>query len=726
MTTTPVRWGPAAATWVAERDPPMSALPAAVEAAGRSGWTLHDAQWSPSERCRLAYRVTAGTGTAASFVSVDVRGSGWSCADYRDDIDLPGLRAAADPVAVADLLAADGQPVYGCRVEPVRYRPGSRCVLRYDVDTSRGPLRLYAKVFSTGAFSEVAAVHRMLGAGAAGAGLVAAPVAQWPELAVLVSRAVPGRPLSRVLADDALPKAERVAGAAALGGRLADLHALEATTATVRSADDQVRALSGLVPAVRRVDDRLADRITAVLDRLTGTVPSGDGHVLTHGGLRPGQAVLTGSGELTLLDLDGVGCGDGVRDLATAIAHLRWHGIKQPEVRDVLGAAVDAFLRAYETRAGRVDRRRLGWWYTAALLQVAARRYRRLDVADWPRTSLLVSAAEDAAGDPDRAAPRRPPPHSGDLLEPRQMTAALRTALAPLVASPAMVSVATADLLSAATDRRCVVRYTVRGLDGNDPVPVIGKAFSEPQRAMLLHEQLHILSSGPFAAGRYRVPRPVALLVERHLVLYRPGVGTPLDAIHAPATARGGVREAAGWLAAMHGSQVRLPRRLDPDQETISTREWADAIGRRDPELLAPAHRLAAGWVRALQAAGVDDDVPLHKDFHAGHVLVGDELCVIDLDEARNGDPALDVAHFCAYLEHRGDPGGTLGDAFLREYTAATGWHDAGSLAAWTAYTWLKIAKQLAVGTGPWRQYAAEPSRTPADAVARGLTWLAR
>ena len=70
--------------------------------------------------------------------------------------------------------------------------------------------------------------------------------------------------------------------------------------------------------------------------------------------------------------------------------------------------------------------------------------------------------------------------------------------------------------------------------------------------------------------------------------------------------------------------------------------------------------------------------MPIHKDFHPGHVLLGDDVCVIDLDEARRGDPTFDVAHFCAYLEllstaRRRRAART---AFLEEYAAATGWPD--------------------------------------------------
>jgi len=82
-----------------------------------------------------------------------------------------------------------------------------------------------------------------------------------------------------------------------------------------------------------------------------------------------------------------------------------------------------------------------------------------------------------------------------------------------------------------------------------------------------------------------------------------------------------------------------------------------------------------------VRAAGVVPAVPIHKDFHPGHVLVGDHVYVIDLDEARRGDPTFDVAHFCSYLELLSDDssGPAARAAFLQEYVAATGWTDPGS-----------------------------------------------
>ena len=121
-------------------------------------------------------------------------------------------------------------------------------------------------------------------------------------------------------------------------------------------------------------------------------------------------------------------------------------------------------------------------------------------------------------------------------------------------------------------------------------------------------------------------------------------------------------------------------------------------------------------------------EVPIHKDFHPGHVLVGDDLCVVDLDEARRGDPAFDVAHFCCYLELGGGYGGSSGPAaFLDEYAVATGWTDKGTYDPFCAYTWLKIAKQRTLGRGPCRATATARRAAEVErALVKGAECLRR
>jgi aminoglycoside phosphotransferase (APT) family kinase protein len=97
--------------------------------------------------------------------------------------------------------------------------------------------------------------------------------------------------------------------------------------------------------------------------------------------------------------------------------------------------------------------------------------------------------------------------------------------------------------------------------------------------------------------------------------------------------------------------------------------------------------------------------VPIHKDFQYEHVIVGPSVAVVDLDEARMGDPAFDVAHFLTYLEllafRSSVPSSDRdewAEAFLTGYGAAL---EPERLRWYRAYTTVKIAKQLATGSGP-------------------------
>jgi len=727
-------WDASSLAWLAERDPALARLPQAlaeaVAHAPGTDWVLHDVQWSPGRGCRLACHLGSGPGRPVpTFRAISVAPGGWSSHDYREDLRLPGLTAATEPDRVTDLLGEVlDHPVASCRVQPVRYRPGSRCVLRYDVTLSEGGATYYAKVFAPSGSPGPAAVTAQVARAAQAFGLVAPVLAVWPQLNAMLGPAVPGRPVSEVLVDPSRPAADRVQTAADLGRLLADFHALPGVSVPVRSAADQHRELAELLPGVRLLDPRLGDRWAAALSRLQQTAPPApEDLALTHGGFRAGQVLLDRTG-LTLLDLDGVSRGDPARDLGTAAAHLTWQATKQPSQAETLQLAGAALLSGYQRQGRSLDPDRLRWWQAAALLQVAARRYRRLETADWPLVPALLDRAEDLIDLPRRAHGAPGGHGAARACEPRDSTSMaelVRQALAPVAAAGTGVRVTSVRQLAAASGRRRVLQCVVVGLDAEGSAPVVAKEFAEARRAELLFEHLRVLSAGPFASGGLCVPQPLALVPEQHLVLYRAGVGTPLNEVDEE-RALDGVRDAARWLARLHRSGARLPRVLDPTQELVSTRQWAELLGRYDKSLDEPAHRLASGWASARsQPPGGPNRVPIHKDFHAGHVLVHRRTCVIDLDEARLGDAAFDLAHFCAYLHWQGHAD-QLREAFLSEYATLTGWTDDGSFARYSAYTWLKIAKQLAVGSGPWRAAGRAPGCSVGDALTKGLACLDR
>ncbi len=710
------------AAWLGALDPSLSLLPDALPDPP-AGWQLHDVRWIPDDGCRLSYRgLTAGTTT--TFVAVDVTTERWSRRDYRDDERLPGLAAAADPAQVGPRLTTLlGEPPISCRVVPVRYRPGSRCVLRYEVTTRHGPVSLFAKVLRPDRFAATASLARQLSRSARDGALVPPVRAVWDDLCVLLSTGLGGRPVSEILADAAVPAGERTRVAQDLGRLLARFHAVDDVPAPAWTAGDQVDSVAAALEAVTWVDARLATRLRTALDVLAADPPPPAPHVLSHGSFRPGQAVRTAHGTLVVLDLDRVSHADPARDLGEALAHLTWQGVRHPLRQAFLRAGEHALLDGYQGTAGSVDADALRWWRAAALVQVAARRYRRLEVATWPAVCLLADAAEELL-----PPGRRPTDRAGspDVLDCAQMTSAIRAAVAPAPDSPP-VRVRSAQLLREAGGRRSVVRYTLDGLDPDAAVPVIGKVFAEPRRARLLHQHLRILSQGPFREGPLRVPAPVALLPAQRMVLYRSAEGVALDRVLDPQQAAVGVRDAARWLARLHTSAVSLPRHWCLEREVATTRQWASVIADELPVAAGAARALADRWAGAVRSGGPSAAVPIHKDFHAGHVLVGHSVCVLDLDEARLGDPSFDVAHFCTYLEAAGQhpPDGPVPLAFRDAYVAATGWQDRGTYAPFRAYSWLKVAKQLTLGSGPFPPApAAARVRLVSAALERGLACL--
>jgi aminoglycoside phosphotransferase (APT) family kinase protein len=719
---------PSTAAWLAGMDPALSMLPAALS--GIPGdWTLHDAQWEPQVRCVLAYRV-GGKSPDARFACVELGEAAWSTSDYRDDPHLPGLAAACDPATMTQRLSAVlQQPVTGLRIAPVRYRPGSRCVLRYDYTVSGTVTAAYVKVLRHEAFEGQTPAAVRVARAESSSRLCSKLLAVWPDLAAVTNEAVSGKTVSRALGDAGLPAHGRTYLAGQLGGLLAQFHALDVPTDQGWGPEDQLRALKGLEEPVRVVDVTVADRLASLTDALASASPGLERPVLGHGGFRPGQVLVDGSHSLTVLDLDGVCRTDAGRDLGSALAHLEWQAIRHPDRGGTLEALSEAFLAGYRSAGGCYDPQLVQWWRTAALLQVAARRYRRLEIHDWQLVPRLLDAANahQTSSDASMLAVITAPSAAPDLLDRSQTAPILQAALESSGAGVGEVMVKEARLLKSAPGRRHVVRYTVVGENGTT-VPLLAKAYSDPDRARMSYAHLVELSEGPFSRGRMRVPEPVAYLASQRLVVYRPVDGVPLSELDGERAVQG-ARDAADWLATLHSSGVDLPRTFDLEKEVITTQQWAATIERYDRRLGREARRLASHWADAVLPITQTARVPLHKDFHPGHVIVGGQVCAIDLDEARYGEPALDVAHFCAYLS---GPGGksqqpsSLSDAFLDAYVESTGWTDLASFDGYSAYSWLKIAKQLAVGSGPFGVEHPDRRAAVAEALERGIACLPR
>jgi phosphotransferase family enzyme len=279
--------------------------------------------------------------------------------------------------------------------------------------------------------------------------------------------------------------------------------------------------------------------------------------------------------------------------------------------------------------------------------------------------------------------------------------------LAPLASDGGLV-VSSARLIESKEGDRALVAYELERPAGGARFRVFGKLFGDLVQAKRAREvQLALWTQVFHHDTRLGVPEPIGWLPELSLVLYLPVAGQHLDDAILAGVAGDPLQEAAEWLVCLHESRLRLDRRLDLGNEFVSLARWADAVGRADPNEASRAAQILESLREAVVGIDFETGLPVHKDFHYRHVVVGNRLAVIDFDEMRYGDPSLDLAHFCTYLRllciRLGWPPSRflmLEQPFLDAYASGTGWVRDERFAFFSAYTCLKIAWQLSAAVG--------------------------
>lgn len=152
-------------------------------------------------------------------------------------------------------------------------------------------------------------------------------------------------------------------------------------------------------------------------------------------------------------------------------------------------------------------------------------------------------------------------------------------------------------------------------------------------------------------------------------------------------------------LTALHSQKPEGLVQRTREEEAQSLLELAAGVGELCPSLGARAERIARSIADRLLTEPVTTGT-IHGDFYAKQVLLaGDEVAVLDLDQAVRGDPAADLGNFVAHLERdalRGniapDRVSAFQDALFEGYRAATGQPVPGRCALYTAAGLIRLA----------------------------------
>ena len=249
------------------------------------------------------------------FVAWLERGKPVEVFRYPDDPRLPGLKQAADPAGAIKLINKYVLSVGArrTRVEAVRYRPGSRAVLRYSV----GRMRFYGRVIRPATVSSFLKSWEPI----ARSGFAAPRIAgYWADGGVVWMSEIPGKNLRSLIRRGLQPDP---------GPILDGLTTLWATP----NGETQGQAfdLSGAYHRAKRSllhvaqDDALASlsigRIAWSLDTF---VESWRPSAVAHNDFYDDQILVLPDGGMALVDFEEAGPGDPMLDVGNFTAHLRW------------------------------------------------------------------------------------------------------------------------------------------------------------------------------------------------------------------------------------------------------------------------------------------------------------------------------------------------------------------------------------------------------------------
>lgn len=223
------------------------------------------------------------------------------------DPALPGLRLATDPASVTEHWGFGRTLV---ALETISYRPLRRAVIAADFDDGS---RLFLKVLRSGRAADLDARHRML----LGAGIPAPQPTREPVSDVVALAEGPGVSLAEhFLADGAVHLApEQFIGL---------LDQMPAEVMTLPARDAWTDRLPAYASAAASALPHCTDRIRAVEATILNGLPQTDRGpaVPTHGDFYEANLLMNGSSISCLLDVDSLGPGHRVDDLACFLGHL--------------------------------------------------------------------------------------------------------------------------------------------------------------------------------------------------------------------------------------------------------------------------------------------------------------------------------------------------------------------------------------------------------------------
>jgi len=198
-----------------------------------------------------------------------------------------------------------------------------------------------------------------------------------PRRGLYVMEEAPGRSLRELVPQAVPPPAvmtpEFASGCEAAGRALARLHALPKEAFPRRCVADALRPLDGLVELARQLLPQWSEELGRARDSVFAKAPSDlqlRDQSTVHGDFYDKQ-VLYRAGRATVLDWDGLACGDPARDHGNFTAHVALRAEQTPECAAEIERGAVRFDRGYGSSSSEFAAR-ARWWEAATLVRLVA------------------------------------------------------------------------------------------------------------------------------------------------------------------------------------------------------------------------------------------------------------------------------------------------------------------------------------------------------------------
>ncbi len=239
-------------------------------------------------------------------------------------------------------------------MEILKYRPGHRCVLAYEMSPRNpdgDPQKIIGKIFRDERGKEQFRIQRDLWAGgfqedSADQITVARPLAYIREMQMFVQERVQGATLDAYLDAEGFEEKTRSSAAA-----LAKLHACPVRPSQAYILKAELGNLDRWGAELSALRPELAAKFASLLDQLkafAGRLPSVD-LAPVHRDFYYGQ-ILFSDPRVTIIDFDLLAMGDPVIDVANFAAHIQFLAIQYLSDPNGLDRVADAFVAEYLSR----------------------------------------------------------------------------------------------------------------------------------------------------------------------------------------------------------------------------------------------------------------------------------------------------------------------------------------------------------------------------------------